>query len=70
MECKKEKNLQNCNCSYSCGKKGICCDCIASHRRNGELPACYFPKDIEKGYNRSIENFIKIVKERGTTFLN
>ncbi len=69
MDCKKEKNQQNCNCSYACSKKGICCDCLTYHRKNGELPACYFPDDIEKDYNRSIENFIRIVKERGTSFL-
>lgn len=69
MECKKEKNLNYCNCSYRCSKKGICCDCIASHRRNGELPACYFPNDIESGYDRSVNNFIKIVQERGTSYL-
>ncbi len=69
MECKKESNLKFCNCTYQCSKKGVCCDCIAYHRRNGELPACYFPADIEHGYDRSVDNFIRIVKERGTGFL-
>jgi hypothetical protein len=31
-----------------------------------QLPACYFPEDKEKSYDRSIENFIKIYKKRGT----
>jgi hypothetical protein len=31
----------------------------------GQLPACYFPDDIECGYDRSIDNFIRIYKERG-----
>ncbi len=66
MECKKDKNLNNCNCTYPCGKKGICCDCIIYHRNLGELPACYFPNDIEKGYDRSVENFVKVFQERGT----
>ncbi|MFC1750851.1 DUF6485 family protein [Pseudomonadota bacterium] len=58
MECKKEKNLENCNCSYpGCPRKGICCECIASHRVKGQLPACYFLDDIEKEYDRSIEKF-------------
>ncbi len=70
MECKKEKNLNSCNCTYSCSLKGICCDCIASHRRNGELPACYFPNDIERGYDRSVNNFISIVQKRGSAYLN
>lgn len=65
MDCKKETNKKNCNCTYPCSKKGVCCDCITYHRNAGQLPACYFPNDIEKGYNRSIENFINIYKQRG-----
>ncbi|MDA3953586.1 MAG: hypothetical protein PF485_08060 [Bacteroidales bacterium] len=48
MECKKDRNKENCNCSYSCDKKGVCCDCITYHRNLGQLPACYFPNDVEK----------------------
>lgn len=63
MECKKESNLENCNCSYpGCERKGICCECIAYHREKGQLPACYFPDDAEKTYDRSIEKFIEISK--------
>lgn len=69
MECKKDSNSKFCGCSYPCGKHGNCCDCLAYHRRNGELPACYFPADIERGYDRSIDNFIRVVKERGTGYL-
>lgn len=69
MDCKKESNSSFCNCSYPCGKHGVCCDCLAYHRRNGELPACYFPMDVERGYDRTVENFIRIVKERGTGYL-
>lgn len=50
-ECKKEQNMDFCNCTYHCGKKGICCDCMHYHRSMGELPACYFPYDIEKSYD-------------------
>ena len=64
-ECKKEQNMNFCNCTYPCGKKGTCCDCIHYHRRMGEMPACYFPDDIEKGYDRTIENFVALFKERG-----
>ncbi len=61
MECNKEKNLQHCNCTYEpCSRKGICCECIAYHRRLGELPACYFNRDAEKTYDRSIEYFVKL----------
>jgi len=56
-----DKNLKKCNCSYpGCPRKGICCECIKYHRSKNELPACYFPDNIEKNYDRSIENFIKI----------
>lgn len=64
MECKKEKNISNCNCSYPCSKKGMCCDCITYHRKNNELPACYFPDSAEKTYNRSIEYYISIIKNK------
>ena len=58
-ECKVEENKTNCNCSYSCGKKGMCCECVSYHRSRGELPACYFPDAVERTYDRSIENFIR-----------
>lgn len=68
-QCKKEVNLKNCNCSFSCGKKGVCCDCISYHRSMGELPGCYFPADIERKGERSIEALYTIVQERGTGYL-
>ncbi|MFH1645456.1 MAG: DUF6485 family protein [Candidatus Omnitrophota bacterium] len=56
-----QKNMQMCNCSYdSCSRKGLCCECLHYHRKQGQLPACYFPDDVEKTYDRSIENFIRI----------
>ena len=60
VECKIEENKKKCNCTYPCSKKGMCCECIRYHRELGELPACYFPDDVEKTYDRSIENFIKV----------
>ncbi|PIP26332.1 MAG: hypothetical protein CO140_01115 [Candidatus Moranbacteria bacterium CG_4_9_14_3_um_filter_40_7] len=62
MECQKEKNKESCNCTYDCETKGICCECIREHRKKSELPACYFSSEIEKTYDRSIENFIKSLK--------
>ncbi|MGE4555075.1 MAG: DUF6485 family protein [Candidatus Paceibacterota bacterium] len=63
MECQKEKNLKSCPCSWpDCPRKGICCECLRYHREKGELPACYFSKEAEKTYDRSIENFIKSKK--------
>lgn len=64
MECKKERNKLNCNCSYPCAKKGVCCDCISYHRSRNELPACYFPADAERTYDRSIEYFIELRRGR------
>lgn len=65
-ECKIEQNKQRCNCTYEpCSKKGICCECIKSHWQIGELPACFFPDDVEKTFDRSIEKFIKTYQERG-----
>jgi hypothetical protein len=65
VECKRERNIERCNCTYPCGKKGMCCDCLQSHLRNGEFPACFFPNDIEKSYDRSIDTFIRVYQERG-----
>jgi hypothetical protein len=59
MECKKEENKLNCNCSFECAKKGICCECIAYHRENDELPACYFNSETEKLGDRSLETWAK-----------
>jgi hypothetical protein len=60
MECKKEKNMKDCNCTYPCSRKGVCCDCIAYHRQIGELPACYFPDHAEKTYDRSIRYYLQV----------
>ena len=49
MECKKDKNLENCTCSYGgCAKKGVCCDCIQYHLQNKQLPGCCFPQDAKR----------------------
>lgn len=69
MECKSKTNKKNCNCTYPCGRKGICCDCISYHRSMAQLPACYFPDDVEPSGDRSVSNFMKIVQSRGTSFL-
>jgi len=64
-ECKREENKERCTCTYSCGKKGMCCDCLFSHWNRGELPGCLFPEDVEKTYDRSVETFIETYQERG-----
>ena len=65
MDCKVNNNKKKCNCTYEpCSRKGICCECIEYHRSNNELPACYFSKEAEKTYNRSIDAFIKDYEKR------
>ena len=65
-DCIIQKNLTPCTCTYEpCSKKGICCECLQYHLRMGQLPACVFPKDVEKTYDRSIETFIKTYQTRG-----
>ena len=64
MECNKEKNKNSCNCTYPCSRKGMCCDCLKYHRNSGELPACFFPNDVERTYDRSIENFVSLYQKR------
>ena len=65
MECKKDQNLEHCNCSYSpCARKGICCDCISYHLKSRQLPACCFSKDAEATYDRSFEHFARLIQEK------
>jgi hypothetical protein len=65
MECKKENNIENCNCTYEgCSRKGICCDCLRFHLKNRELPACCFSNEIESTYDRSFEKFAEAVNNK------
>jgi len=62
MECKQESNSKRCNCSYEpCSRKGVCCDCVSYHLRSRELPACFFPADAERTFDRSFEHFARLV---------
>ncbi|MGV8025677.1 MAG: DUF6485 family protein [Anaerolineaceae bacterium] len=62
MECRKENNSKKCNCSYEpCPRKGICCECIHYHLQMHELPACCFPDNEEKTYDRSFDKFANLV---------
>ena len=63
-ECKIEENKTNCNCSYPCSRKGICCECLIYHKSRGEVPACFFPDEVERTYDRTIENFIRVNQEK------
>lgn len=59
MECKKDKNLEICTCTYNCSTKGMCCDCISYHLKSRQLPGCCFPPDAERTYDRSFEAFAR-----------
>ena len=64
MKCpKQDENLAACTCTYEpCSRKGRCCECIAYHRRTGDLPGCVFPKQAEATYDRSPAMYKRSVK--------
>ncbi len=58
-----DTNMSSCTCSYpGCARKGNCCECLRYHLSNNELPACAFPADVEKTYDRSFRRFAQIYK--------
>jgi hypothetical protein len=60
-DCNVDSNRKHCNCTYEpCPRKGICCECIRYHQRMNELPACFFPDDVERTYDRSIRRFVSL----------
>ncbi len=64
MECNLKDNKAKCNCTYEpCSRKGRCCECIAYHLEMEELPACAFPPEIERAYDRSFKRFAEWVKD-------
>ncbi|MGC8928306.1 MAG: DUF6485 family protein [Myxococcota bacterium] len=66
MECLITDNLKNCTCTYEpCSRKGRCCECVLYHRKNNELPGCFFPKEAERTYDRSVSFYISIMKKGG-----
>lgn len=64
-ECQQEKNTAACTCTYEpCSRKGLCCECIAYHRRHDEMPGCLFPPEAERTYDRSIAHFVRLHGKR------
>ncbi|HQA59591.1 MAG: DUF6485 family protein [Dethiobacteria bacterium] len=56
-------NTITCTCTYSsCSRRGKCCECVAYHRRSGEVPGCFFSAAGERTYDRSIENLYRDYK--------
>jgi len=61
----KEANLKTCNCTYpGCPRHGICCECLSYHLSTKEVPACFFPPEAEKTYDRSIQHFIRVFQRQ------
>lgn len=53
-----KENLVRCTCTWpSCPRKGNCCACLAYHLAQDELPACCFPLEVERTYDRSFRRF-------------
>ncbi len=56
-----EANRSRCPCTWEpCSRKGRCCDCLRYHLSHGELPACCFPPEAERTYDRSIAHFVRL----------
>ncbi len=63
MECKIAQNKQKCSCTYEpCSRKGKCCECLHYHRAQDQLPACFFPNDVERTYDRSFKRFAQLYR--------
>jgi len=53
-----KENLARCPCTWpDCARKGNCCACLSYHLGHRELPACCFPPEIERTYDRSFRRF-------------
>lgn len=65
VKCSNEsKNFSRCTCTYSsCDYHGLCCECLHSHLKRKELPACCFPPSVEKTYDRSFKRFIQTYQD-------
>ena len=44
-DCNQEKVKNNfCTCTYSCSRRGKCCECVQYHIVMDQLPGCFFAK--------------------------
>lgn len=63
-DCNQESLSKDCACTYSCSRRGKCCECVKYHLDMNQLPGCAFAKiskDAERSYNRDFEYFAKLV---------
>ena len=59
------QNTRKCKCAYpGCPRHGKCCECLAYHLESEELPACCFPPEVEKTYDRSFNRFIEVNRDK------
>ena len=59
MDCIQETNAAKCPCTYtSCERRGACCKCVAYHRSQNQMVACYFKPEVERTYDRSMKAFL------------
>lgn len=43
-----EKNKQQCTCAYTnCPRHGVCCQCVAYHLPQKQLPQCYVKAGVK-----------------------
>lgn len=55
-----KRNTNGCSCTYAgCPRHGVCCECLRNHLKNQQLPACCFPGDVERTYDRSFAKFVE-----------
>ncbi len=66
VKCEKfSANKAKCNCTYEpCDRKGNCCACLQYHLSNNELPACAFPDEVEKSWDRSFSRFVETQEKK------
>jgi hypothetical protein len=56
-----QENLARCPCTWpDCPRKGRCCECLQYHLSQRELPACFFPPEVERTYDRSFARFASL----------
>jgi hypothetical protein len=62
---KKASNAERCNRSHAgCPRQGVCCECLKHHLSARQLPACCFPDEVERAYDRSFERFADLVRSK------
>ena len=59
MDCIQKENSAKCPCTYTgCERRGACCKCVAYHRANNQMVACYFTPEAERTHDRSMRSFL------------